>query len=117
MRSRRESSRPGRYRATNGTGTLAFLKEHSYRLGFEHINGELTATLDGTCNAFSPILEIDGKRVVAIPGASTAVGCLGPDGGWDNALSRFFDGVLTYRISGDTLTFSSRMATAVFQHQ
>jgi hypothetical protein len=107
----------GRYTSTSGTGALAFLRHHQYRLGFEHINGELTVTMKGTCNALSSILEVDGASAVALPGASSSMACAGPDGGWDDTLARFFDGVLTYRIDGSELTFSSRTATAVFQHR
>lgn len=108
----------GDYRSSGGTGTLAFLGSSPYRLGFHHLNGELTAGLMGDCNSigvsFQPDSSPAGLTIVAIPGGSTAMGCMGDRGTHDEKISDFFDGVLTYRITGDTITFTKGSSSATF---
>lgn len=104
----------GQYRSVSGTGTLTFLTHHSYRLQFDHLNGELTSSLYGDCNSVSASLQPDGNTVYAIAGASSAMGCSHDREARDQAMGKFFSGTLKYRTNGTTLTFTTPTATAIF---
>lgn len=104
-------------RSTKGTGTLAFLAAAPYTLRFEHSNGELTAVLAGKCNTMSVVVEPEpgpAGLVVAIPGASTAMGCFGVAGAHDAAVSAFFRGELTLSTTGSGITFTKGGTSATF---
>ena len=105
----------GNLRSTAGTGALAFLGSSPYTLGFRHLNAQLTAGLSGGCNELSFALEPDGDSIVVAGSSATDMLCLGPRGAHDTALSRFFGGVLTARISGTTITFAKGSSSATFQ--
>jgi hypothetical protein len=107
----------GTFRATSGTGSLAFLRSDPYRLVFTHVNGELTASFTGGCNAMSVVLEPEhgpAGLVVAIPGATTSMGCPGVEGTHDRAVSDFFDGEVTAAVSRTTVTFTKGSSSATF---
>lgn len=104
-------------RSSGGTGDLAFLRTSRYTLRFQHINGELTASLGGGCNGMSVVLQQDpgpARIIVAIPGGMTTVACGGLRGAHDAAISAFFRGELTATVSGDTVVFTRGSSSATF---
>jgi hypothetical protein len=105
----------GTYGAVRGTGTLAFLAAHPYRLSFQHMNGELTAELMGQCNALAASVEPDGGALTVAGIASTLEGCTGPPGARDDAFVRFLTGTLRFQVDGDRVTFTKGASSAVFQ--
>lgn len=104
-------------RSIGGTGTLAFLRASPYSLRFQHINGELTASLGGGCNGMSVVLQQEpgpAGIIVAIPSGTTTAACGGPSGAHDAAISAFFRGELTATVSGDTVVFTRGSSSATF---
>jgi hypothetical protein len=105
----------GTYRSVRGTGELAFLAAHPYRLSFEHINGELTAELMGQCNALSAPVEPDGGELVVVSVGSTLEACMGPPGARDTAFVNVLTGTVRFHVDGSEVTFTKGASSAVFR--
>ena len=109
-----EPFRCGTFRSSSGTGSLAFLGTDRYRLSFQHVNGELTVSLVGRCNATSASIQFDGPEAVVIPRGVTTMGCPGDRQRHDDEIARFFDGIVGYRAGADSVTFRSGDTAATF---
>ena len=103
-----------RFRSTSGTGALAFLGEHPFRLSFQHVNGQLTGSLAGGCNGTAVVFQPDDHVIFAAPGGSTLMACSADRSARDRAVSDFFRGELTVAITDRTIVFTSGASSATF---
>lgn len=76
-----------------------------------HVNGSWTLTVQTPCNVLN--VEVAVTETVLAPGRiiQSAMGCLGPEGGYESWTHKLFEQPVIWNLDGQSLTLSNAHAT------
>lgn len=106
------------YQSVSGrdsSGELAWLQSQPLEVSTVFVNGTWTVGVKTPCNHLGIEVDVQGDQLLTTNIISTAMACLGPEGGYENWTHALFKQAVTWKLEGQSLVLQNAHGTVEFR--